>query len=78
MGSDQGLVFVETRAKADAIREREGYPAGSSHRAVPQYALTATFYDLPSGRTNYHLLTFQMVDFRGGLLIWEGYHEVKL
>lgn len=77
-GGHHGLLFVETRSKAEAIRRREGYPNEASFRQMPDYALTATFHDMPRGSTNYHLLTFQMVDLNDDVIVWEGHYEVKL
>ena len=72
------VVFVESRAKAEQIKAREGYPADASRRTLPQYALTATFYDLPQKSGKYYLLTFQLVDLGNDLVQWEGSYEVKL
>lgn len=77
-GQRQDLVFVETRHKAVQIKEREGYPTEATARTLPRYALTATFYDLPRGRTNYYLLTFQLVDLTNDIIAWEDSYEVKL
>jgi len=77
-GQKQDLVFVETRHKAEQIKAREGYPTDATVRTLPRYALTATFYDLPRGRTNYYLLTFQLVDLTNDIVTWEDSYEVKL
>jgi hypothetical protein len=76
-GAKKNLTFVETRAKAEDIKAREGIPAGQSARQRPRYALTGTFYDMPRGGTNYHLLTFQLVDLTNDLIPYEGTYEVK-
>jgi len=75
---NQDLVFVESRDKAEAILQREGYPPEQTARTVPDYALTATFNDLPRGRTNYYLLTFQLINLRNQQQLWEDFYEVKL
>jgi hypothetical protein len=77
-GARRNLAFVETRQKADAIKEREGVDPVEHARTRPQFALTGTFYDLPRGGTNYYLLTFQMMDLGNDLVVWEGTYEVKL
>jgi hypothetical protein len=75
-GASRHLVFVESRAKAEGIKDREGVT--ESARIKPHFALTGTFYDLPRGRTNYHLLTFQLVDLTSDVVVWEDSYEVKL
>jgi len=77
-GLRQDIVFVEDRAKAERIKQREGYPADATARTLPSYAISATFYDLPRGGSNYHLLTFQLFDFTNDVLVWEDSYEVKL
>lgn len=77
-GARRNLIFVETRAKAEDIKAREGIPVTQSARQRPRYALTATFYDMPRGGTNFHLLTFQLMDLTNDIIAWEGSYEVKL
>jgi PBP1b-binding outer membrane lipoprotein LpoB len=77
-GLKQDIVFVESRNKAEAILQREGYPQTQTARTLPQYALTATFSDLVRGRSNYYLLTFQLFNMRSQELLWEDFYEVKL
>lgn len=77
-GAKHDLVFVETRTVAEDIKAREGIAAGPQNRTPPRYALAGTFYDMPRGRTNYYLLTFQLVDLRSDELTWEDSYEVKL
>jgi hypothetical protein len=77
-GAKKDLIFVETRSKAESIKQREGIPVESSARTRPQYALTGTFYDMPRARSNYYLLTFQLVDLTNDIVTWEGSYEVKL
>ncbi|MBI1369585.1 MAG: hypothetical protein GC162_13135 [Planctomycetes bacterium] len=77
-GATRNLAFVETRAKAEGIKQREGIPADQSGRTRPNYALTGTFYDLPRGVSNYYLLTFQLVDLTNDIIVWEDSYEVKL
>lgn len=77
-GAKRDLVFVETRSKAESIKQREGIPVESSARTRPQYALTGTFYDMPRATSNYYLLTFQLVDLTNDIVTWEGSYEVKL
>jgi len=77
-GQQRDLAFVETRHKAEQIKAREGYPTDAAVRTLPRYALTAAFYDLPRGRTNYYLLTFQLVDLTDDIVTWEDSYEVKL
>ncbi len=77
-GARERLVFVETRHKAERIRQREGIADSATDRLRPQYALTATFNDLARKTGSYYLLTFQMVDLANDLIAWEGSYEVKL
>lgn len=77
-GAQRDLTFVETRTKAEAIKKREGIPTTESARLRPEYALTGTFYDLPRARTDYYLLTFQLIDLSNDVVVWEGSYEVKL
>jgi len=77
-GARQNLAFVETRSKAEGVLAREGVPADQSARTRSKYALTGTFYDLPRGGTNYHLLTFQLMDLGNAQIVWEDSYEVKL
>lgn len=77
-GAAKSLAFVETRHKSEQIKAREGYPAEATARTLPSHALTASFYDLPRGATNYYLLTFQLVDLSNDLIVWEGSYEVKM
>ena len=77
-GARHDVQFVAKNARAAAIRQREGL-AKAGNRNRPDYALTAAFYDLPRGQTNYHLLTFQLVDIDTGDIVWEPpQYEVKL
>ena len=75
-GAKRNLVFVENRAKTEGIKDREGIT--ESARTKPRFALTGTFYDMPRARTNYHLLTFELVDLTNDQVVWEGKYEVKL
>lgn len=77
-GARKDLVFIADRQKAERIKTREGYPPEASARALPEYALTGTFYDMPRGRSNYYLLTFQLVDLSTDRIVWENMYEVKL
>ena len=77
-GAKAHLAFVETRYKAQAIRQREGIPDSATSRTRPRYALSATFSDLPRKSSVYYLLTFQLVDLTNDLIAWEGSYEVKL
>lgn len=77
-GLREGIVFVEDRQKAERIKQREGYPAEASQRTMPEYAISATFYDMPRGPSNYYLLTFQLFDLSNDQLEWEDSYEVKL
>lgn len=77
-GAGHDLAFVETRTRAEQIKQREGIPEGEASRNRPNYALTGVFYDMPRGGTNYYLLTFQLVDLSDDIVIWEDSYEVKL
>ena len=77
-GTRHNLAFVETRTKAEGIKEREGIPTQLSKRTRPRYALSGTFYDIPRRSTNYYLLTLQLVDLTDDVIAWEGSYEVKL
>ncbi len=76
-GATENLVFVESRRTAESIRAREGQGV-AANRALPQYALHATFYDMPRGRTNYHLLEFNLVNLANDLITPAGSYEVKI
>ena len=39
--------------------------------------LKGVFYDAPAGGTNTYLLTFQLVRFSDGEIVWEDSYEVK-
>lgn len=77
-GARHHITFVTQRSRAEAIKSREGVDPADSQRIKPRYALTGSFYDLPRGRTNYHLLVFEMVDLRTDELHTIGKYEVKL
>lgn len=77
-GARYNLRFVETRRRAEEIKQTEGIPESDSARTRPTYALTGVFYDMPRGGTNYYLLTFQLMDLRDDIVVWEGDYEVKL
>ena len=71
-------------SKTDVVhlRRKEGLepPAESldpGFASTVDYALTATFYDHASGRTDMYLLTFQIVDIHSAEIVWEGMYEVK-
>lgn len=72
------MTFVTQRARAEAIKAREGVDPADSQRIKPHYALTGEFHDLPRGGTNYHLLVFQLVDLRTDEQHHIGKYEVKL
>ena len=77
-GATSNLVFVETRNRADAIKQREGVEPADHARTRPQFALAGIFHDMPRGYSNYYLLTFQLVDLGNDQLVWEQMYEVKL
>lgn len=77
-GAKKQLAFVETRSKAESIRQREGIPDAATSRTRPRYALTATFSDLPRRGGVYYLLAFQLVDLTNDIIAWEGSYEVRL
>ena len=77
-GAAKDLVFVETRDKAEAIKLREGIPKDQSGRTRPRYALTATFYDMPRGRTNFYFLSFVLLDLTNDAIAWADSYEGKL
>lgn len=76
-GATENLVFVESRQTAEAIRAREGQGV-ATQRALPQYALHSTFYDMPRGRTNYYLLEFNLINLTNDLITPAGKYEVKI
>ncbi len=77
-GAKENLVFIETRYKAEGIRQREGIPDSATQRTRPRYALTATFSDLPRRKGVFYLLAFQLVDLTNDIIAWEDSYEVRL
>lgn len=77
-GLRQDIVFIENRDKAERIKRAEDYPTDESARTMPSHAISATFYDMPRGPSNYYLLTFQLFDLSNDQIVWEDSYEVKL
>ncbi len=90
-GARKNIGFVESRSNVEAERAREGIggrtesefedpdaPAGGSgYSSKARYVLKGVFYDAPAGGTNTYLLTFQLVRFSDGEIVWEDSYEVK-
>ncbi len=90
-GARHGLEFVRERAFIEQQRDREygGKDFDSTSLAYESradYVLTCEIYDLPSGGTNYFLLSYQLVQLRdaatgpdvgAGAIVWENMYEVK-
>ncbi len=75
-GARYNIGFVENRSSLEAVREREGVPQ-VAYQTKADYTLKAVFYDLPNRKSEYYLLTFQIVDLHDGQIVWEGSYEVK-
>lgn len=75
-GMKRNIAFVENRNIAEGVKIREGI--GETSRTRPRYVLKGIFYDLPRGSSNYHLLTYQLMDIENDILVWEDQYEVKL
>lgn len=91
-GTRQGLDFVRERSFVEQQRDREfggKDPSQSSfaYQSRADYMLTGTIEDMPSGGTNYYLMSFQLVqltdraaggpDVGAGAIVWENFYEVK-
>lgn len=90
-GARRNIGFVAARSDVEAERAREGIgssggsefedpdaaPSGGGYRSKARYVLKGVFYDAPSGGTNTYLLTFQLVRFSDGEIVWEDSYEVK-
>ncbi|HMN95179.1 MAG TPA: hypothetical protein PKC43_02330 [Phycisphaerales bacterium] len=91
-GTREGLDFVRERSFVEQQRDREfggRNPAQSAmaYQSRAEYMLTGTVEDMPSGETNYYLMSFQLVqlvdrarggpDVGAGAIVWENFYEVK-
>jgi hypothetical protein len=90
-GTRHGLVFVRERAFVEQARDTEfggkdPNATAEAYRSSADYLLTGKVSDLPSGDTNYYLVSFQLVQLRGarsgpdigsGAIVWENMYEVK-
>lgn len=86
-----GLEFIRERQFVEKERDREygekdPDSTASSYKSRADYVLTCEVGDLPSGATNYYLLSYQLVQLRNassgpdkgvGDIIWENSYEVK-
>ncbi|MFK7961037.1 MAG: hypothetical protein AB8G96_10980 [Phycisphaerales bacterium] len=90
-GARHGLRFVRERgfvedARASEYGDRTAGSAPQDYTSLADYMLTGEIFDLPSGQTDFYLMSFQLVQLRDaasgpdvgrGVLIWEGQSEVK-
>jgi hypothetical protein len=90
-GTRHGLVFVRERAFVEQARDeefggRDPNATADAYRSSADYMLTGKVSDLPSGDTNYYLVSFQLVQLRAarsgpdvgsGAIVWENMYEVK-
>ncbi len=90
-GAREGLEFVRERrfiedARQEEYAGRDPEARARDYASRADYLLTATVSDLPSGGTNYFLVSFQMVQLRdaasgpdvgSGAIVWENFYEVK-
>jgi len=90
-GAREGLEFVRERTFIEQQRDREfgGRDLESSsvaYRSRADFMLVGEVFDMPSGATNYVLMTVQLVQLRAattgpdigsGAIVWEGMYEVK-
>lgn len=91
-GTRYGLEFLRERDFMEFQRDREfggKDPArtASAYRSRADYMLTGEVFDMPSGGTNYYLMSFQLVqlvdratsgpDVGAGAIVWENMYEVK-
>ncbi len=90
-GARNGLEFIRERQFVESQRDREyggKDPASSAtaYQSRADYVLTCEVLDMPSGNTQYYLLSFQLVQLRTatsgpdvgpGAIVWEKSYEVK-
>lgn len=90
-GAREGLEFVRERRFIEGARQeeyagRDPEARAQDYKSRADYLLTATVSDLPSGETDYFLISFQMVQLRDavsgpdvgpGAIVWENFYEVK-
>jgi hypothetical protein len=91
-GTRHGLEFVRERDFMEFQRDREfggkdPSRTASAYRSRADYMLTGEIFDMPSGGTNYYLMSFQLVqlvdratsgpDVGAGAIVWENMYEVK-
>jgi hypothetical protein len=91
-GTRHGLEFLRERNFVEFQRDREfggkdPAKSASAYRSRADYMLTGEVFDMPSGGTNYFLMSFQLVQLTdtaasgpnvgAGAIVWENMYEVK-
>lgn len=90
-GARHGLQFVRERqfieqARTEEYGGKDPYSTAAAYESRADYMLTCTVRDLPSGGSNYFLMSFQLVQLRdavsgpdvgAGAIVWENFYEVK-
>ncbi len=90
-GTRHGLQFVRERAFVEQARDieyggKDPNATAQAYQSKADYLLTGKVSDLPSGATNYYLVSFQLVQLRdarsgpdvgSGAIVWENMYEVK-
>jgi len=74
-GARHNLGFVLKNAEIAGLQNSEGLTPVTRTKA--DYVLRGVFYDAPNSGTNFHLMTFQIVDLHDNQIVWEGSYEVK-
>ncbi len=74
-GARHNLGFVLKNDELAGLQNSEGLTPVSRTKA--DYVLRGVFYDAPDRGTNFHLMTFQIVDLHDNQIVWEGSYEVK-
>ena len=91
-GARKGIEFVRERSFVEDQRDREfgGKDAtrtSTAYQSRADFMLVGEMFDMPSGGTNFYLMTFQLVqltniagsgtDVGAGAIVWENSYEVK-
>jgi len=90
-GTRHGLKFVRERQFVEQARDieyggKDPSATAEAYKSSADYMLTGKVSDLPSGGTNYYLVSFQLVQLRdaasgpavgSGFIVWENMYEVK-
>ena len=91
-GARHGLEFLRERSFVETQRDREfggkdPSRTASAYQSRADYMLTGEVFDMPSGGTNYYMMSFQLVQLvdtaasgpnvGAGAIVWENMYEVK-